>query len=73
MQTYTICPSESKDCSNQFNVFQLTQADHKMVLYLKLRVDESYSLAGLANLARFKWVDWRSQKQVFNLDIETMR
>ena len=34
MQAYKICPSESKDCSNQLNILQVNQADHKMVLYL---------------------------------------
>jgi hypothetical protein len=36
MSQYKSCPSESKDCSNQLNIFQLTQADHKMVLYLTI-------------------------------------
>jgi len=38
MQQYNICPSESKDCSNQLNIFQVTQSDHKMTLYLQLKV-----------------------------------
>jgi hypothetical protein len=72
MQSYTICPSESKDCSNQFNVFQVTQADHKMVLYLELKVEDSYSFASLVNWAKFSWIDYMSKGEIYNLDIDTM-
>jgi pimeloyl-ACP methyl ester carboxylesterase len=34
MQEYKICPSESKDCSNQLGLLKMNQADHKIVLYL---------------------------------------
>lgn len=36
MSQYVSCPSESKDCSNQLTILTLTQADHKMVLYLTI-------------------------------------
>ena len=45
MKDYRICPtSESKDCSNQLNIFQVTQADHKMYLYLELKVDDDLAI-----------------------------
>jgi hypothetical protein len=71
MQIYTICPSESKDCSNQFNVFQVTQADHKMILYLELKVDDNL-FTSVTNWFKFKWLDFTSKGEIFNLDIDTM-
>lgn len=44
MASYRICPSESKECSNQLNILQLTQADHKMDLYLKLKAEDDLPL-----------------------------
>lgn len=71
MQQYTQCPSESKDCSNQFNVFQVTQADHKMILYLELKV-EGNLFTSFVNWVKFTWLDWTSSGQTYNLDMQTM-
>ena len=71
MQAYTICPSESKDCSNQFNVFQVTQADHKMILYLELKVEDGL-FTSFFNWLKFSWLDFSSSGEVYNLDIDTM-
>jgi hypothetical protein len=71
MQEYKICPSESKECSNQLNILQLTQADHKMVLYLQLKVADGY-WENLSNKLSFYWMDYFSRGKTFNLDIKTM-
>jgi hypothetical protein len=71
MQSYTICPSESKDCSNQFNVFQVTQADHKMYLYLQLKVDNGF-VSELASSLRFRFLRYLYGDRLFNLDMQTM-
>ena len=71
MQTYTICPSESKDCSNQLNVFQVTQADHKMYLYLQLN-DTGNMFSNLAQSLRFKYLRYFHSDKIFNLDTKTM-
>ena len=73
MQQYTICPSESKDCSNQLNIFQVTQADHKMLLYLELKVEDSYSVQGVYGWMRFWWTKAWTSGKVYNLDIEMMQ
>lgn len=67
MQSYSICPSESKDCSNQLNILQLTQADHKMTLYLAINGDESY-FSNIWDNVRFKWVEYTSRGYDYSLD-----
>ena len=71
MQQYSICPSENKACSNQLNVFQVTQADHKMYLYLELKVQDEF-LSNLAGSLRFRFLRYLYGNRVFNLDMETM-
>jgi len=71
MQVYTICPSENKACSNQLNILQVTQADHKMYLYLELKVQDSL-FSNLASSLRFKYLRYLYAGKVFNLDMQTM-
>ena len=71
MQTYTICPSESKDCSNQLSLLKMTQADHKIVLYLELKVEDSL-MAEAASYLHFKWLRFSTKGKIYNLSIETM-
>lgn len=71
MQKYAQCPSERNDCSNQFNLFQLTQDDHKIILYLELKVEDNI-FTSFANWVKFTWLDWTSSGQTYNLDMQTM-
>jgi hypothetical protein len=71
MQNYTQCPSESKDCSNKLNLFQVTQADHKIILYLELKVEDNI-FTSFVNWVKFTWLDWTSSGQTYNLDMQTM-
>ena len=71
MQTYKICPSESKDCSNQLNLLKMSQADHSISLYLQLKV-EDFVFADAASYLHFKWLRFVTKGKLYNLNIETM-
>jgi len=71
MQEYRVCPSESKDCSNQLSLIKMSQADHKIALYLQLKVDESI-LAETKSYLYFKWLNFIHKGKIYNLSIEQM-
>ncbi len=71
MQSYSVCPSESKDCSNQLNILQVTQADHKMVLYLLLKVDDSI-FGELGSSVKFSVLRYLYRDRICNLSMDDM-
>lgn len=71
MQSYKICPSESKDCSNQLSLFAMSSSDHSISNYIQIKVDSSL-WAEISSYFKFKWLRFMTKDQIFNLDIQTM-
>lgn len=44
-----------------------------MILYLELKVEDSYSIQGIYGWMRFWWTKITTSGNVYNLDMETMR
>lgn len=71
MQSYTICPSESKDCSNQLSILVMSSSDHSINNYLLIKVDDSLQSV-ISSYFLFKWLRFITKNQIFNLDMRTM-
>ena len=71
MQSYKVCPSENKGCSNQLNIFQMSSSDHHIALYLQIKVEDSL-WSEISSFFYFKWLRFVTKDQIFNLDIHTM-
>ena len=71
MQSYKICPSESKDCSNQLSLLKMSSSDHSITNYLQIKVESSF-LEDLSSFFKFKWLRFMTKDMIFNLDMQTM-
>lgn len=49
----------------------MTQADHKMVLYLELKVTDSV-IYNIGEALRFKYLRYLYADKIFDLDVATM-